>query len=53
MVVVGVDVHKQTHTFVVVDQVGREVGHRTLAATTPGHQLAVRWIRELNRPGVS
>jgi transposase len=46
MVVVGADVHKRTHTFVAVDQVGREVGCKTFAATTAGHQDAVRWARQ-------
>ncbi len=46
MVVVGADVHKRTHTFVAVDEVGRELGHKTFPATTPGHQDAVRWARE-------
>jgi len=46
MVVVGADVHKRTHTFVAVDQAGRELGHRTFDAITPGHQAAVRWARE-------
>ncbi|MGH3995108.1 MAG: IS110 family transposase, partial [Pseudonocardiaceae bacterium] len=45
MVVVGADVHKRTHTFVAVDEVGRELGHRTFPATTPGHRDAVRWAR--------
>jgi transposase len=46
MVVVGADVHKRTHTFVVVDEVGRELGTKTFEAITPGHQAAVRWVRE-------
>jgi transposase len=45
MVVVGADVHKRTHTFVAVDEVGRELGHRTFDATTAGHREAVRWAR--------
>jgi transposase len=45
MVVVGADVHKRTHTFVAVDGVGRELGHRTFDAVTAGHQAAVRWAR--------
>jgi transposase len=45
MVVVGADVHKRTHTFVAVDEVGRELGSRTFPATTAGHQDAVRWAR--------
>lgn len=46
MVVVGADVHKRTHTFVAVDEVGRELGSRTFDATTTGHQQAVRWARD-------
>jgi transposase len=45
MVVVGADVHKRTHTFVAVDEVGRELGHRTFEATTAGHRDGVRWAR--------
>lgn len=46
MVVVGADVHKRTHTFVAVDEVGRQLGHRAFAATTDGHHAAVRWARQ-------
>ncbi len=46
MVVVGADVHKRTHTFVAVDQAGRELGHKTYNADTAGHQAAVRWARQ-------
>ena len=46
MVVVGADVHKRTHTFVAVDEVGRELGNKTFPATTAGHQAAVMWARE-------
>lgn len=46
MVVVGADVHKRTHTFVVVDQVGRELGAKTVEAVTDGHQAAIRWVRK-------
>jgi transposase len=46
MVVVGADVHKRTHTFVAVDEVGRELGHRTVEAVTAGHRDAVRWARQ-------
>lgn len=46
MVVVGADVHKRTHTFVAVDQVGRELGSKTVKATTDGHQSAMRWARK-------
>ncbi|WP_344223011.1 IS110 family transposase, partial [Lapillicoccus jejuensis] len=46
MVVVGADVHKRTHTFVAVDEVGRQAGQRTVEATTAGHAQALRWARE-------
>jgi transposase len=46
MVVVGADVHKRTHTFVAVDQVGRELGQITVTAEEKGHRKAIRWARE-------
>ncbi|MCX2929312.1 IS110 family transposase [Mycobacterium sp. CVI_P3] len=46
MVVIGADVHKRTHTFVAVDDVGRELGRKTVPATTSGHTAAIRWARE-------
>ena len=36
MVVVGADVHKRTHTFVAVDEVGRKLAEKTVAATCAG-----------------
>jgi transposase len=46
MVVVGTDVHKRTHTFVAVDEVGRKLGEKVVAATTAGHRKALAWARE-------
>lgn len=46
MVVVGADVHKRTHTFVAVDEVGRELGQVTVTADEKGHGKAIRWARE-------
>lgn len=46
MVIVGTDVHKRTHTFVAVDEVGRQLGHKVVPATTPGHLKALNWARE-------
>jgi transposase len=43
MVVVGVDAHKRTHTLVAVDEAGRKLGERTVAATPDGHLDAVTW----------
>lgn len=46
MVVVGADVHKRTHTFVAIDEVGRQIGQRTVAATSAGHATALVWARQ-------
>jgi transposase len=45
VMVLGVDVHKRTHTVVVVDPVGRAVGERTVRATDAGHRQLVGWAR--------
>ena len=37
MVVAGADVHKRSHTFVAVDEVGRTLGEKTVKATSDGH----------------
>jgi hypothetical protein len=42
MVVVGADVHKRTHTFVAVDEVGRQLGEVTVSADAEGHAKALR-----------
>lgn len=46
MVVVGSDVHKRTHTFVAVDEVGRKLGEKTVKADPKGHDKAISWARE-------
>jgi transposase len=45
VIVIGADVHKATHTFVAVDEVGRKLGEKTVKATTTGHRAALRWAR--------
>lgn len=45
VIVIGADVHKATHTFVAVDDVGRKLGEKTVKATTAGHGSALRWAR--------
>ena len=45
MVIVGTDVHKRTHTFVAVDEVGRKLGQKVVRATTEGHLTAMTWAR--------
>src|SRR3954452_17263645 len=46
MVVVGSDVHKRTHTFVAVDEVGHKLAEITVKADHKGHDRAIRWARE-------
>jgi transposase len=45
MVVVGADVHKRTHTFVAVDEAGRKIGEKVVAANSSGHHQALVWAR--------
>ena len=52
MVVVGADVHKRTHTFVGVDEAGRQLGQLTVKADTSGHDRAVRWAQAAFGAGV-
>jgi transposase len=53
MVVVGVDAHKRIHTLVAVDQVGRKLAERTVAATSDGHLQAVTWAAQWPQPQVT
>ena len=54
VVVVGIDVHKGTHTTVAVDEVGRELGQRTVRATDAGHRQLLRWaLREFAEAAAS
>lgn len=46
MVVVGSDVHKRTHTFVVADERGRKLAEVTVKADPKGHDKAICWVRE-------
>lgn len=46
MVVIGGDSHKRTHTFVVLDEVGRRLANKTVPATTDGHLVALSWARQ-------
>jgi transposase len=46
MVTLGSDSHKRTHTLVAVDSNGRQLGSRTVQATSAGHLEALRWARQ-------
>ena len=45
VVMLGVDVHKGTHTTVGADVVGRQLGERTVRATDAGHRQLLGWAR--------
>lgn len=46
MVTFASDSHKRTHTVVAVDENGRELGSRTVAASTEGHIEVMVWARQ-------
>jgi transposase len=52
MVVIGMDAHKGTHALVAVDELGRKLGERTVAATSEGHLQAVLWAGSGRRRGL-
>jgi transposase len=46
VVMVGIDVHKNTHCAVAVDEAGRQLGRPlTVRATDAGHRQLLRWAR--------
>lgn len=46
MVTIGIDSHKQTHTAVAVDDLGRRLGEKKLATTSEAHLGPVAWARQ-------
>ncbi len=46
MITIGGDSHKRTHTFVAIDDLGRQIAERTVAATSDGHLAALDWARQ-------
>jgi transposase len=43
IVILGVDAHKRSHTFVAIDEVGRKLAERTAPATHDGHVEVLTW----------
>jgi transposase len=43
MVILGADLHKRSHTVVVIDETGRKLDEKTVAATSEGHLELRRW----------
>jgi len=51
MVTLGIDAHKRTHTVVAVDELGRELGSKTTAATTSADHLELLgWAQRFETP---
>jgi transposase len=46
MVVLGADLHKRSHTVVVIDETGRKLAERRVAATSEGHLELRRWAAQ-------
>jgi transposase len=51
MMVFGVDPHKQSHTAVAADELGRKKAQRTVRARRDGHRELIAWARELAPAG--
>ncbi|SIR90613.1 IS110 family transposase [Micromonospora avicenniae] len=45
-VIAGVDTHADTHTAVVIDEVGRMLGHRQFPTTVAGYRSLLAWVSE-------
>jgi hypothetical protein len=45
VVLLGIDVHKATHTAVAVNEVGQKLGQTTVTATGTGHRELLEWAR--------
>lgn len=48
MVILGADTHKRTHTVVAIDQVGRPLAEKTVAATPAGHRALLAWAAQFD-----
>ena len=51
MMVFGVDPHKQSHTAVAADELGRKEAQKTVRARREGHRELIAWARELAPAG--
>jgi transposase len=51
MIVIGVDPHKQSHTAVAADELGRKKAQKTVRARRDGHRELIAWAREIAPAG--
>jgi transposase len=49
MMVFGIDPHKQTHTAVAADEVGRKMAEKTVRARAEGYRELIAWARGLEQ----
>lgn len=49
MIIIGIDAHKDTHTAVAVDEVGKQLAEITVAARDDGHLRLLRWARRFEQ----
>jgi hypothetical protein len=52
MVIVSIDAHKQTHTLVAIDEVGRKLGPKVIDAVSSSHADGLRWATVCFSPDV-
>jgi transposase len=51
MMVIGVDPHKQSHTAVAADELGRKKAQKTVQARRDGHRELIGWARQIAPAG--
>ena len=51
MMVIGIDPHKQSHTAVAADELGRKKAQKTVRARRDGHRELIAWAREIAPAG--
>ena len=49
MIIIGIDAHKDTHTAVAVDEVGKQLAEVMVAARDGGHLRLLRWARRFEQ----
>ena len=51
MMVIGIDPHKQSHTAVAADELGRKKAQKPVRARRDGHRELIAWAREIAAAG--
>lgn len=53
MTVIGIDAHKNWHTLVAVDEVGRRIDVLTVEARSAGHQKIMSWLEQFEEVSIA